>query len=304
MNIWQMMKGVRSVMQQVVESGGGGASSADGVDVPAGDADAGEVNANESNPDESAEVEAEASKMGWTPKDQFKGDPDKWRPADEFVERGKQMVPLLRAQVKKQERQIAELTSTTKQFAEFATKAEKRGYDSALAALKAERAEAVANGDGAAFTRVDEQIEELKAEVAEKTKVSTKADDIDDPVFDEWKGRNAWLNDPKMEAFGNASAQFLRSTGVTATGAEFLDMVTKEVKAKFPEKFENPRRASAPTVEGGTPAARKGGGKSFVDMPADARKECERMAKHGFGDDKKAADEFRAQFTKTFFEEA
>ena len=303
MNIWQMMKGVHRVMQQDVESGGGGHSAggeAHSGEVQDGDDDSSDAKASEA----AADVEAEAAKMGWTPKDQFKGDPDKWRPADEFVERGKQMVPLLRAQVKKQERQIAELTSTTKQFAEFATKAEKRGYDNALAALKEERAQAVANGDGEAFQRVDERLEDLKAEIAEKTKSAPRADGGDDPVFDEWKGRNAWLNDPKMEAFGNASAQFLRSTGVTATGAEFLDMVTKEVKAKFPEKFENPRRTSAPSVEGGTPAARKGGGKSFADMPADARKECEKMAKHGFGDDKKAADEFRAQFTKTFFEEA
>lgn len=302
MNIWQMMKGVRGVMQQDVESGGGGHAAAD--DAGADGAQANESAADDGKADESAAIEAEASKMGWTPKDQFKGDPDRWRPADEFVERGKQMVPLLRAQVKKQDRQIAELTKTTQQFAEFATKAEKRGYDSALAELKAQRAAAVANGDGEEFTRVDEKIEELKAEVAEKTKAATKADDGNDPVFDDWKTRNKWLDDPKMEAFGNASAQFLRSTGVTATGAEFLDMVTKEVKAKFPEKFENPRRTSAPSVEGGTPAARKGGGKSFADMPADARKECESMAKHGFGDDKKAADEFRAQFTKTFFDEA
>lgn len=302
MNIWQMMKGVRGVMQQDVESSGGGSSVVDDAEVDgAQDIDGAD---DEARASESAAIESEAAKMGWTPKDQFKGDPEKWRPADEFVERGKQMVPLLRAQVKKQERQIAELTSTTKQFAEFATKAEKRGYDNALTALKEERAQAVANGDGEAFQRVDERLEDLKAEIAEKTKSAPRADGGDDPVFDEWKGRNAWLNDPKMEAFGNASAQFLRSTGVTATGAEFLDMVTKEVKAKFPEKFENPRRTSAPSVEGGTPAARKGGGKSFADMPADARKECEKMAKHGFGDDKKAADEFRAQFTKTFFEEA
>jgi len=36
----------------------------------------------------SQDVIDKATKMGWTEKSQFKGDPAKWRPADEFVERG------------------------------------------------------------------------------------------------------------------------------------------------------------------------------------------------------------------------
>lgn len=303
MNIWQMMKGVRYVMRKDAENDDSGHSA--GGDAHEGEVqDAGAADDDTQAREAAAAVEAEASKMGWTPKADFRGDPDKWRPADEFVERGKNMLPLLRAQVKKQDRQIAELTATTKQFAEFATKAEKRGYDNAMTALKAERAEAVASGDGEAFQRVDEKIEELKAEVAEKTKAAPKADDAPDPVFEDWKTRNKWVDDPKMGAYGDVAAQYLRKTGETATGAEFLELVAKEVKAKFPDKFENPRRAAAPSVEGGTPAARKGGGRSFADMPADARQACERMARNGFSDDAKAAAEFKAQYTKQFFDEA
>jgi uncharacterized membrane protein YqaE (UPF0057 family) len=41
------------------------------------------------------EVIDKATKMGWTPKTEFRGDPDKWRPADEFVERGENMLPFV-----------------------------------------------------------------------------------------------------------------------------------------------------------------------------------------------------------------
>lgn len=282
------IKGMRHTYRQEASEDGdqGGAEVVD------------EVAAEASEPDQ--EVIDKASKMGWTPLDKFKGDPDKWRPADEFVERGENMLPIVRATVKKQEREIAELKASMKQFAEFHSKTEARAYDKALADLKAQRAEAIAAGDGETFAKVDDAIDDLKKDIESKAKSAPK--DEDDPVFSEWKDRNKWLDDPKMEAFGNAAANYLRSTGEKATGAEFLDMVTKEVKAKFPEKFENPRRASAPAVEGGAPAARKGG-KSYADMPADARAACDRMARNGYADKPKEAAEFKKQYVAQFFEE-
>lgn len=247
----------------------------------------------------SPEIEAEAKRMGWTPLEQFKGDPDKWRGADEFVERGRNMLPIVRATVKKQEREIAELKQSMKEFGEFHTKTEQRAYAQALADLKQQRADAIAAGDGVAFDKVDSAIDDLKKDI--ETKAKPAQQDQDDPVFNDWKGRNKWLDDPKMEAYGNAAANYLRGTGEKATGADFLELVTKEVKAKFPEKFENPRRSAAPSVEGGAPAARSGG-KSFADMPADARAACERMARNGYSDKPKEQAAFKAEYVKSYFE--
>lgn len=251
-----------------------------------------------------AAVEAEAAKMGWTPKDQFKGDPAKWRPADEFVERGKNMLPIVQATVKRQEKQIEELTRTVKDFTEHMTKTEQRAYDRALATLKEQRKEAIAAGDGEAFDKVDEAIEDLRKEASTKAaKTKTADDQIDDPVYSEWEGRNKWLADKDMAEYAEFAAQKLRQGGETATGAEFLDLVTKKVKGQFPDKFTNPRRESAPSVEGAAPAPRKGG-KGYADMPADARAACDRMAKNGYSGDAKAMADFKANYTKTYFEEA
>ena len=42
----------------------------------------------ESTPPVENNYEAEAREQGWKPKEGYEGDPEKWRPAKEFVERG------------------------------------------------------------------------------------------------------------------------------------------------------------------------------------------------------------------------
>lgn len=286
-------------MEQAGNDGGAGGHSA----APAGDqaaADAGA--ADDAAIAAAAAVEAEAAKMGWTPKDQFKGDPAKWRPADEFVERGKTLLPIVQASNKRLEREVAELKQTTKEFAEHLSKTEQRAYDRAIADLKQQRKEALAAGDGDAFEKVDEAIADLRKEADAKAAKATKAAPDEDPVYVEWESRQTWLKDPAMAEYGEFAAQKLRGSGETSTGAEFLELVAKKVKAQFPEKFENPRRAAAPSVEG-APSAQRKGGKSYADMPADARAACDRMAKNGYSDAKAQAD-FKANYVKTYFEEA
>ena len=41
--------------------------------------------------------EEKALEMGWVPQDKWTGDPDKWTDARSYVERGEQILPILRA---------------------------------------------------------------------------------------------------------------------------------------------------------------------------------------------------------------
>lgn len=251
------------------------------------------------------QVEARARAMGWTPKDEFKGDPLKWRDASEFVERGEREVPLLRAQNKRLEAKITELGQTVREFADHLSKTEQRAYDRAIADLKQQRKEALASGDGDAFEAADEKIKEIERDVAEKAskRATPKADDGADPVYTEWEARNTWLKDSELSDYAEFAAQKLRAGGERATGAEFLDLVAAKVKAQFPAKFTNPRRETAQAVEGAAPAARRGG-KGYADMPAEARAACDRMAKNGFAGDEKGQAKFKADYVKQYFEEA
>jgi len=252
---------------------------------------------------EVSDVEAKALKMGWTPKEEFKGDPAKWRPADEFVERGENMLPIVKAKVKQQERVIAELQRSMQELGEYHTKTEQRAYASALATLKQQRADAIASADGVAFDKVDTEIDRLNQEMASKKPiVKPNIDPATDPVYVEWESRNKWVKDPELEKMAYKIGEALHEAGVTETGTEFLDMVGKKMRLAFPERFTNPRRENAPAVESGVPAARKGG-KSFADLPAEARAACERMAKNAYSTDEKQRDKFKAEYTKNYFSE-
>lgn len=238
-----------------------------------GEGDGGAAGAAQAN--QNTEVEDKARKMGWTPKEEFKGDPEKWRDAAEFVERGENMLPIVKATVKKQERQIAELERTIKEFADYHSKTEQRAYEKAFKELKAKQIEAVAAGDAKAFAEVDAEMAALHKEAAEKPKINVPGQG-NDPVYDEWAGRNKWLEDKALEKEAEAQAIYLRERGDKRTGAEFLDAVKERVKKEYPDKFENPRRNSAQSVEGAASVAKKGG-KTYADLPADAKAACDRF---------------------------
>lgn len=249
------------------------------------------------------EIEQKALKMGWTPKDKFKGDPDNWRPADEFVERGENMLPIIKAQVKRQDREIADLKDALQKFGEYHTKTEQRAYEKAYNELREQRAKAIAEGDGAAFDRVDDEINTMREQFS-APKIEIKTPDSEtDPVYVAWKERNQWVNDPKAEQWAFQYGNYLINAGKAERGFDVFEKITKAAKTEFPDKFSNPRREAAPSVEGGVPAARRGG-KSYADIPASDRAACERMAKNGFPDNEKAQAQFKAEYTKSYFEGA
>lgn len=217
------------------------------------------------------EVEEKARKMGWTPKEEFKGDPEKWRGAAEFVERGETMLPIMRKTVEKLERKLAETEKTMKEFAEFHTKTEQRAYEKAYRELKEQQIKAVSAGDAAAFMEADKELATLQQEAATKAKPQSGAH----PDYAAWVEKNRWVeDDPELAEEAEVQALYLRNKGTKLEGADFLNEVAKRVKERRPEKFGNPRRSAAPSVEGSTPGPRKAGGKTFADMPKDARDAC------------------------------
>ena len=226
--------------------------------------------------EEDPAIVEKATKMGWTDKENFKGDPEKWRPAAEFVERGENMLPIMKSKLQRQDRKIADLEKSIKEFAEYHSKTEQRAYEKAMKELKEKQVEAVATADSESFAKIDKEIEELNKRVpAPKIDQTVAAD----PVYIEWASRNKWVEtDEVMLAYAEKKGEQLFKT-TTIRGKELLEAVEREVKAKFPDKFVNPRRATAPAVEGAASAA-KTSGKTYADMPKDARDSCDRMVKN------------------------
>ena len=132
--------------------------------------------------DETIEVQARA--MGWVPKEEFKGDTDKWKSAEDFVKDGYEILPILRERTKKLSTKFDEVTqklasteSTLQKLTEHHKKVDQRAYDRAVAELKEQQRKAVENSDMAAYEAID----------ARKV-YEDELEDINQKVFHEPKG--------------------------------------------------------------------------------------------------------------------
>jgi hypothetical protein len=233
-------------------------------------------------------AESRARRLGWVPKEDFKGDPDKHRSAEEFLERGESLLPLLKRDndrlhesMSRLEKKLAEQEKTFGQFAEFATKAEERAYNRAKTELEAKRDAAIATADIDGARQAQGQIDALNKEVTPK--VETKTDSQADPSIQAWISENEWFNKSpslraySVEIFGDLEKQFPGKSK-----SELLAETKQKTMDRFPDKFGiNPKRddAGAVSTPGGVAQPRRKAGRSYDDLPAEAKKACDKFVR-------------------------
>jgi hypothetical protein len=242
----------------------------------------------------SDDVTLKAQEMGWVPQEEWKGDPEKWRPAADFVDRGENILPILKDRVNKLEADLKiALKSNQKEIdrikAESYAKA-KAEYDEKINHLNELEANAIKNSDGDAYLQIKKVKETVKPPEVE---VSGESEE-----FKNWKDKNPWYQEDKELA---EYADFLshkivmEKNGHVPDITEALAEMEKRTKAKFPEKFKNARRDDPGAVESGS-LATEHTTKRFVDLPADAKNQYKRLA-----------EKFKAQgreFTKESYAQA
>ena len=236
-------------------------------------------------------IEQEAKAQGWVPQDEFKGDPSKWRSAEEFVERGKQITPILKERNEKLVRDIERLNSklesqgeAVQELIQYYSKAEQRAYQKAFNELKTKQREAVEIGDTAAYEAAEREIDELTKTPPPQPKAPKAQNEPPAEYFDFLEENKWYAEDRELAEY----ADFIgtRLVGTVKSNKDFYAEVAKRVKARFPEKFDNPKRSTAQAVEGaGSPPKAKGRG--YNDLPADAKAQCDRFVKEipGFSKD-------------------
>ena len=244
----------------------------------------------EQEPNEPTEIEALASETGWSPEDKWRGDPDAWVTAAEFIRKGQGM---LKTTLRKQDERLEELQTTMTQFKDHYSNVETKAYERAITDLKAEQRTAVEEGDTEAFDAVQGKIDDLSEDIAKPE--APKKQPAEDPNFTAWASSNAWYNsDVRLTAMADEIAptvakmfpELLNTPG-------FYERITEEVKAAHPDKFSNTRRKRPASVEGGGGGQqRKTGGNKYADLPADAKAACESFVKEGL----MTADEYVATY--------
>jgi hypothetical protein len=234
------------------------------------------------------DIEARAFRMGWRPKDQYRGPDDKWISADQYIEVATESMPVLRKTLKtmedkydKTERRLAEMADAFNVYREFATKAEVRSYEKARSELVAERDAAIAQADVSAVKAVDARIAEHETtKPTEPKRVDPGADDRPlGPDIKEWIEANPWFNDdPDMRADATDIDNGLRIREPTLSIKDRLAKVKIKVQRLYPEKFANTRR-EAPSAVGSSNgvAPRKRNEKSYENLPPEAKKACDKF---------------------------
>jgi len=207
--------------------------------------------------------EIAARKQGWTPKEDFKGDEDKWVDAETFVERGKEINSILRKNNERLEEKLERMSESVEKFSKYHEETEKRAYENAKKDLEKQAVKAVEEGDVEAYTEIKQQQDDLVAPEMEQQQVSNDA-------FNDWLKNNQWYsNDRELQIMADGYGQLCSEQGLS--GESLYAEVSKRVMARAPDKFG--KKESQQSVEEGS-APPKQGGKSFSDLPKDAQSVC------------------------------
>jgi soluble cytochrome b562 len=261
------------------------------------------------------DVETEALTLGWTPKEQFRGDPDRWIDAEAYVARGKEIMPILKKNNEKLLGDVESLKGTVtnlttalteakesmEEFRKYHNETSKREYEKAVKDLKAQKVVALREGEHESVVEIDEALVELNANAPKELKAAPTPpppppSSGPHPDYVGWERDNSeWLKDPEKQAYASSIANYLRAMDKTTVGRPFLDKVTAEVE----KRFAGPPPASK--VEGGQPNSRRSG-HSFTDLPAEAKAACDRMGGKLVGANRafKSLDDWRKEYISKY----
>lgn len=201
-------------------------------------------------------IEALASKMGWAPKDQFRGNADDWKPADEFIIAGKDIQRNL-------SRELREVRSTVDNISRTSAALFEQQLAEKRAELETQFNAAVDEGDHQAARHVTTKIAQLEA----RAPVAPA-----DPATDAFIQKHAgWFNkDAEATSYAVARADHYAKQGLAP--ARQLAAVEQDMRGVFPDLFAAPAkpapRVAQPASRTAATSSRK---KGFHDLPAEAQ---------------------------------
>lgn len=231
-------------------------------------------------------AEEKAMEQGWVPEDQWEGDPEQWRPAKEFLDRGE-----LFKKIEDQNRTIKEFKKALEDLKGHHAKTRDTEYKRALDTLKAQKVQAIEEGDAQSVVKIDDQIDLVKEE---QRKLASQAQEPQtaerNPEFVDWVNRNSWYDrDQNMKLFADALGQKLAAAGRSPSAV--LSEVERQVREEFPHKFKNPNRDKPGSVEGSV--AKGGKSNNDISLSDEERRVMQRFVRTGVMTEKQYMEELK-----------
>lgn len=239
--------------------------------------------------------EEEARALGWKPQEDFKGPEGEWVDADTFLKAREENLAIAKRDSKRLSRENTELNrklANAQKMIDQLSKFEQSAYNRAMNDLKAQQKQAVRDGDEDAFERIDKELSELRDKAVEAKDDKPKAFDqrAYQKAFSEWLADNEWY--AKDEVRRTYADSVIADLGpleeYDGTADEWLAEIADKTNARFAKK----EKAADPKVNpvNGANGMRQPGakGKSYSDMPADAKQMADMMVRQGIFKDKDA----------------
>ncbi|MCP3924480.1 MAG: hypothetical protein GY714_18055 [Desulfobacterales bacterium] len=236
--------------------------------------------------------EEKARAQGWVPQEEYKGDSDNWKTAEQFIEVGEKISGVqkerndrLLDEVKKLTQQVSGYQNQFSEFKDIHSKelaaVREDSYNKALLKLKEKQVEAVENADVEEFEKTQAKIDNLKKPEKPETTKDPVVNNAPPKEFVEFADKNKWYStDKDLTEY----ADFIGSREAKnhSDPASFYAAVESKVKAQFPDKFKV--KEEVPDVESsssGTPTKQASGKHKFKDLPEDAKKACKKYVAAG-----------------------
>ncbi len=262
-----------------------------------------EVRATESKSEpELSEVESQAFKEGWRPKEQYNGEEAKWIPADEFMRRKPlfEKIDSLKSETYNTRKEIQNLKKTLDSLAQHHQKVRETEYSRALEDLKAERRVALNERDIEAVEAIEEKLDVLKEDKTkfeQQIKAEKQAVKVEPtPEFVDWVKDNGWYHtDKEMHDFADSIAQSHLQKNPTASPKDIFEYVNKQTKRAFPEQFtpQDKRNSRPSPVDSGDSGGRSVAPKDDLKLSPEEDEVARRFERSGIMTRKEYAAELR-----------
>lgn len=236
--------------------------------------------------------DADARQHGWVPKDEFKGDPNRWVDAETFNTRADEVMPLLKKQNEHLKRELADVKKSTRRIVDHFEKDRQR----LLSELEAKMEKAVEVGDVAGFKSLQKESADLAKEAP--TPEYTRAEALE--AFDAFRDANPWFDrgnlgsatDTEKDALAyyyRMEEKHMERTKDLAPAA-FFALIEGLVKEKYPSILAKAPRQKPPSDVAGATNGRQPGprGKGFNDLPPEAQRAADKWIKQGLIKDRAA----------------
>jgi hypothetical protein len=187
-------------------------------------------------------LEEQAKAEGWVPLDEFKGNPDNWADAKEFLRVGK-IIKARDEKNSKLEKELKELKQITKTLLASTQKAEQIAYERAKKDLEAKLVRAKEIGDVEEAFDIAQQQKDLELKVQQELQQNNTSFK-DSAEFQSFLPKNNWVigTDRVSRAMQKVATEMSMDFAKANPGCTWedeLSYIHNEIRKEFPDQFKN-----------------------------------------------------------------